>query len=111
MPPIPVPASRQGREFRIRFLPVVVFVGTLAVVAILWNQQAPRTALPSQFAETSAQVSVFFSAELPRCEIVALKTEPGGKTNSPARTTVALKDTTHRSVTTASATADLANGR
>ena len=47
--PIPVPLARRWREFRIRFLPALIFTGALATVALLWHHVivAPTWGTPS----------------------------------------------------------------
>lgn len=37
LPPIPTPASQRWREFRIQFLPAVVFVAILVGIVLLWR--------------------------------------------------------------------------
>ena len=41
--PIPVPLARRWREFRARFLPVLVFIGVAVVVAHLWQGHVAPT--------------------------------------------------------------------
>ncbi len=41
--PIPVPLDRRWREFRIRYLPIVVFVAVSGVVAFLWQEHVTPT--------------------------------------------------------------------
>ena len=37
LPPIPIPRAQRWREFRIQFLPIIVFVGILTAIAIMWK--------------------------------------------------------------------------
>ena len=37
--PVPTPASLRWREFRIRFVPAVVFVGIAAATVWMWKNQ------------------------------------------------------------------------
>ena len=37
LPPIPTPAEQRWREFRIQILPIIVFVGILAVIVMMWK--------------------------------------------------------------------------
>lgn len=38
LPPIPTPPAQRWREFRIQALPVLTFLGVLAVVVLMWRQ-------------------------------------------------------------------------
>ena len=58
--PIPIPLWRRWREFRIRYLPVLVFVGIAALVGHLWQghvapTQASGLAMGRQFTVRSPQ--------------------------------------------------------
>ena len=37
LPPIPTPPEQRWREFRIQILPILVFVGVLAVIVLMWK--------------------------------------------------------------------------
>ncbi|HKQ36795.1 MAG TPA: hypothetical protein VJ063_01885 [Verrucomicrobiae bacterium] len=37
LPPIPTPPAQRWREFRIQVLPVIVFLGLLATIALMWR--------------------------------------------------------------------------
>jgi multidrug resistance efflux pump len=37
LPPIPTPPAQRWREFRIQILPIIVFVGIIAAIAIMWK--------------------------------------------------------------------------
>ncbi len=41
--PIPIPPARRWREFRIRYLPIVVFVAVAGTVALLWQEHVAPT--------------------------------------------------------------------
>lgn len=45
------------REFRIRVLPLLVFVGTLAAAMVFWRQQVPANALMGEVEPVTANVS------------------------------------------------------
>ncbi len=47
-PPIPTPWSLRWREFQVRILPILVFVTTTTVVAMLWSKHASARALVGQ---------------------------------------------------------------
>ena len=38
LPPIPTPLATRWREFRYRFMPVIVFVGIVAAVGVMWRE-------------------------------------------------------------------------
>lgn len=41
--PIPIPPERRWREFRIRYIPTIVFVAVAGVVALLWQESVVPT--------------------------------------------------------------------
>ena len=53
LPPIPTPVSQRWREFRIRFLPFIVFVGLIAGIVVLWRGFVQPSGIVG-FAETNA---------------------------------------------------------
>lgn len=54
--PIPIPFALRWREFRIRALPPLVYLGSVAIAAILWTKQVATTSLPGQVEAVAAQV-------------------------------------------------------
>ncbi|MCX8107390.1 MAG: hypothetical protein N3G20_01150 [Verrucomicrobiae bacterium] len=56
-PPIPTPWSLRWREFQIRFLPVLVFLGTAAAVVVLWTRYAAAPMMIGQAEGTVATVT------------------------------------------------------
>ena len=55
--PIPIPTSQRWREFRIRVIPLLVFVGTLGAATLVWRQQVPAAALMGEVEPITANVS------------------------------------------------------
>ena len=53
LPPIPTPVSQRWREFRIRFLPFIVFAVLIAGIAFLWRGFVQPSGIVG-FAETNA---------------------------------------------------------
>ena len=48
LPPIPTPAAQRWREFRVRFLPLIVFAAVLVGVVILWKNYVAPAAIVGQ---------------------------------------------------------------
>jgi len=55
--PIPLPAAQRWREFRVRTIPLAVFVATLAGAVLIWRQQLPTTALVGEVEPVTTHVS------------------------------------------------------
>jgi hypothetical protein len=55
--PIPIPAARRWKEFRIRVLPVLVFVGALGLSAFLWRQVALQAVWSAQIQQAVIEVN------------------------------------------------------
>src|SRR5687767_7326673 len=58
--PVPCPPSHRWREFRINFMPLVVFAGVLAVTVLIWRD---HVAPPSLVGEVEAFRSSVTSAQ------------------------------------------------
>lgn len=58
LPPIPTPPAQLWREFRISMLPLIVFLGTIALVMMLWRQYVvPVTVLGMVQTNVTAVIS------------------------------------------------------
>src|SRR5262245_51665311 len=55
--PIPIPRAQRWREFRIRMIPLLVFVGTLGAASVIWRQQIPTAGLLGEVEPITANVS------------------------------------------------------
>ncbi|MSU61637.1 MAG: HlyD family efflux transporter periplasmic adaptor subunit [Pedosphaera sp.] len=62
--PIPIPAAQRWREFRIRIVPVIMFLATVSAAAWLWTQQVPTTVLVGEVEPVNASVSCHKSGVL-----------------------------------------------
>ena len=55
--PIPIPLSHRWRDFRIRFVPFLIFAITLVVIGTLWRQAVAPASLTGQVEPIKASVS------------------------------------------------------
>lgn len=74
--PVPVPLNRRWREFRIRYLPIVVFVAVAGVVALLWQDhvtptQAVGLAMADQYELRSPREGIVRTLSKARFDLVA----------------------------------------
>src|SRR5436190_3238038 len=56
LPPIPTPPAQRWREFRIQILPVIVFLGLLATVAMMWRNFVQPSGVVGQVEAVKANV-------------------------------------------------------
>ena len=59
LPPIPTPAARRWREFRIRLLPGVVFLAAAAAAIVIWRTSLAGPTLVGQVEPVQATVSSY----------------------------------------------------
>lgn len=57
LPLIPTPPSQRFREFRVRFLPPLVFLATIAAIFLVWRDYVSPPALIGQVEPVSAEVT------------------------------------------------------
>lgn len=57
LPPIPTPPAQRWREFRLRGIPVIVFLVGLAGVGLLWNKNLVPSNIVGEVQGTTANVS------------------------------------------------------
>ena len=56
LPPIPTPVSAQWREFRYQYLPLITFVGIVAVVVVMWRDYVLPPTVIAQVEPITANV-------------------------------------------------------
>ena len=57
LPVIPTPSAHRWREFRIRALPFLVFVGVLVLLAMMWRRYVAPPSLVGQVEPITAYVT------------------------------------------------------
>ena len=56
LPPIPTPPAQRWREFRIQILPILIFVGILAAVALMWRNFVQPSGMVGEVESVKANV-------------------------------------------------------
>jgi hypothetical protein len=55
--PIPIPAAQRWREIRIRFIPLLMFLGAMVTATLIWKQQVPVDTILGEVEPITANVS------------------------------------------------------
>lgn len=64
LPPIPTPSVQRWREFRIRVLPVFVFLSVIAAIVVLWRNYVQPTSIVGMVEPNTIVVSTFVPGKL-----------------------------------------------
>src|SRR5438309_1090732 len=69
LPPVPTPTALRWREFRVRFLPLLVFAGACASVGVIWKHNLSAPMLVGAVEVRSAQVIVPYAGKITQLNV------------------------------------------
>jgi multidrug resistance efflux pump len=77
--PIPTPPSHRWREFRVRFVPIAIFLGVGAIVATMWHGNLAAPTLVGEVEKVHANVSSPKSGKLAQLNVLRLQRVKAGE--------------------------------
>lgn len=69
LPPIPTPPALRWREFRVRFLPILLFVAALGGVALIWERNVAAPMFIGAVEGRSAQVASPYAGKIVQLKV------------------------------------------
>jgi multidrug resistance efflux pump len=78
LPPIPVPPALRWREFRVRFLPVLLFLAALGGVAVIWERNVSAPMLVGAVEGRSAAVASPYAGKIVQLNVDRFQTVTKG---------------------------------
>jgi HlyD family secretion protein len=69
LPPIPIPFALRWREFRIRVLPILLFVIAVGIAGFIWQRSITSPVLVGAVEVRSAQVSAPYAGKIARLDV------------------------------------------
>ena len=79
LPPIPTPPAHRWREFRIRYLPVIVFAGVLIAASVVWNEKILPATMVGEVETIRANVTSPLAGSLTELTVVRLQHVKAGQ--------------------------------
>ena len=96
LPSIPSPPEHRWREFRIRYLPVIVFLGVLVLVVFVWNEKVSPPTMVGEVESIRANITSPMAGALTELAVVRFQQVKAGQvigrvfTTDPRLLTMAL---------------------
>ena len=69
LPPIPTPPALRWREFRVRFLPILLFVAALGGVSLIWERNVAAPMFIGAVEGRSAQVASPYAGKIVQLKV------------------------------------------
>ena len=79
LPPIPTPPQHRWREFRIRYVPLIVFVGVLVTAMVVWNEKISPPTMVGEVESIRANVTSPMAGSLTELTVVRLQHVKAGQ--------------------------------